>query len=175
MTMAKIKRNPAAVEIAKQILAQYQPDSAEDVQGALKDIFGPLFEEMLKAELDNHLGYQINSKEVKNTENRRNGYSPKKVKTSMGEVEIQTPRDRDGSFEPQVIPKRSSDVSDIENKVLAMYARGMSQRDISATINDIYGFEISHEMVSQITDTILPLVEDWRTRPLKPCYVMLYK
>ena len=172
--MAKIKRNPAAVEIANKILENYNPESVEDMQDALKDIFGPMFEGLLKGELNHHLGYESNSKETKSTDNRRNGSTPKTLKTSMGEVPIEAPRDRDGSFEPLIIPKRTKDVSAIENKVLAMYARGMSQRDISSTIEDIYGFKVSHEMISDITDTILPEVEEWRNRPLKKCYPFIF-
>lgn len=172
--MAKIKRNPAAESIAHEILKNYNPESVEDMQAALKDIFGPMFEGLLKGELNHHLGYESNSKEDKSTSNRRNGSTPKTLKTSMGEVKINSPRDRDSSFEPQIIPKRSKDVSAIESKVLAMYARGMSQRDISSTIEDIYGFKVSHEMISNITDVILPEVEAWRNRPLKKCYPFLF-
>src|SRR5690625_4665300 len=88
--------------------------------------------------------------------NRRNGYGKKTLQTSAGEVEIATPRDRDGSFEPQLINKRQKDVSAIEDKVISMYARGMSQRDISATVEEIYGFSVSHDMISDITDTVIP-------------------
>lgn len=172
--MAKIKRNPAAENIALQIIKEYQPESVEDMQSALKDIFGPLFESMLKGELNYHLGYENNSKEPKQTDNRRNGSTPKKLKTSMGEVKINSPRDRDGTFSPQIVPKRTKNVSEIEGKVLTMYARGMSQRDISATIEDIYGFSVSHEMISQITDAVLPEVDAWRSRPLKKCYPFLF-
>ena len=122
--------------MAKEIIAKYKPKTVEDMQNALKDIFGPMFEAMLNGEMDNHLGYDSNDHGAKTTENRRNGYIEKTVRTSQGNVEIKAPRDRDGSFEPQVIPKRSRDVSGIEDKVLAMYARGMSQRDISSTIED---------------------------------------
>src|SRR5699024_2632724 len=114
---------------------------------------------MLKGEMNTHLGYQSNDKKEKETVNRRNGYGKKTVKTSTGEVDIQVPRDRNGSFEPQLIPKRQRDVSAIEDKVISMYARGMSQRDISSTIEDIYGFSVSHEMVSDITDQVLPELE----------------
>ncbi len=172
--MAKIKRNPAAESIADQILKNYNPESVEDMQEALRDIFGPMFEGLLKGELNHHLGYESNSKEPKDTDNRRNGSTPKTLKTTMGEVKIDSPRDRDGSFEPQIIPKRSKDVSAIEDKVLSMYARGMSQRDISSTIEEIYGFSVSHEMISDITDTILPEVEEWRSRPLKKCYPFMF-
>lgn len=144
------------------------------MQNALKDIFGPMFESMLKGEMDHHLGYESNSKEAKETSNRRNGYGKKKLRTSSSEVEIATPRDRDGSFEPKLIPKRSKDVSAIEDKVIAMYARGMSQRDISATIEDIYGFSISHNMISDITDAVIPELEEWQSRPLSNCYAFLF-
>lgn len=172
--MAKIKRNPAAEKIAKAILEEYEVGSVEDMQSALKDVFGPMFEAMLKGELKNHLGYESNSKEPKETTNRRNGTISKTLKTTMGDVPIDAPRDRDGSFEPKIIPKRTRDVSAIEKKVLAMYARGMSQRDISATIEDIYGFEVSAQMISDITDVVLPEVEEWRNRPLKKCYAFLF-
>ena len=105
----KIKRNPAAVEIANKILENYNPESVEDMQDALKEIFGPMFEGLLKGELNHHLGYESNSKEEKATDNRRNGSTPKTLKTSMGPVNIEAPRDRDGSFEPVIIPKRTKD------------------------------------------------------------------
>lgn len=172
--MPKIKRNPAAREIAHLILSQYDPQSSKDLDEALKDILGTAFEEMLQGEMDAHLGYPNNSKEPKDTENRRNGYGKKYVKTTRGEVQIQVPRDRDGSFEPEVLQKRQRDVSGIEDKVLAMYARGMSQRDISKTIEEIYGFSMSHEMISKITDRILPETQEWMNRPLSPCYAFLF-
>ena len=140
------------------------------MQDALKDIFGP----MLQGEMNNHLGYESNDHGIKTTDNRRNGYTNKKVKTSAGEVDIKVPRDRDSSFEPQLIPKRQKDVSEIEENVLAMYAKGMSQRDIAETIEDIYGFEISHETVSQITDCVLDKLDDWQNRPLKRMYTFLF-
>ena len=135
---------------------------------------GPLFEKMLQGELNNHLGYDVHSKEPKEHDNRRNGYGNKTLKTSFGEVAIDVPRDREASFEPELIPKRKRDVSDIEGKVLSMYARGMSQRDIAATVEDIYGFDISHEMISDITDAVLPELEEWQDRPLAKCYAFLF-
>ncbi|MBG7648720.1 IS256 family transposase [Enterococcus faecium] len=144
------------------------------MQDALKDVFGPLFEKMLQGELNNHLGYDAHSKEPKEHDNRRNGYGTKTLKTSFGEVAIDVPRDREASFEPELIPKRKRDVSDIEGKVLSMYARGMSQRDIAATVEAIYGFDISHEMISDITDAVLPELEEWQARPLAKCYAFLF-
>ena len=123
--MARLKRDPKKVALAQAILEAYNPESVEDMNDTLKDLFGPLFESMLQ-----------------------------------GEIEIESPRNRDGSFEPILVPKRKKGVSAIEGKVLAMYARGMSQRDISKTIEDIYGFSVSHEMISDITDTILPELEE---------------
>ncbi|MDN6966883.1 IS256 family transposase [Enterococcus faecium] len=137
-------------------------------------MFGPLFEKMLQGELNNHLGYDAHSKEPKKHDNRRNGYGNKTLKTSFGKVNIDVPRDREASFEPELIPNRKRDVSDIKGKVLSMYARGMSQCDIAATVEDIYGFDISHEMISDITDAVLPELEEWQARPLAKCYAFLF-
>ncbi|HAQ5925540.1 TPA: IS256 family transposase [Enterococcus faecium] len=156
------------------MLNTYQPESVEDMQDVLKDVFGPLFEKMLQGELNNHLGYDAHSKEPKKHDNRRNGYGNKTLKTSFGKVNIDVPRDREASFEPELIPNRKRDVSDIEGKVLSMYARGMSQCDIAATVEDIYGFDISHEMISDITDAVLPELEEWQARPLAKCYAFLF-
>lgn len=167
-------KNGKKNELVNAILEAYQPETAEDVQNALKDIFGPMFEAMLQGEMNNHLGYENNSKEKKETNNRRNGYIDKDIKTSMGEMNIKVPRDRDGSFEPQIIPKRTKDISDIDRKVISMYAKGMSQRDISDTVEDIYGFKVSHEMISQITDCVLEELAEWQGRPLKKCYPFVF-
>lgn len=164
MSVRKNKRSEASKAIAKAILEQYQPKSAKDMQDALKDIFGPMFEAMLQGEMDNHLGYEPNDHCYKDTDNRRNCYTPKKIKTTMGEIDINAPRDREGSFDPKIIPKRSKDVSGIEDKVLSMYAKGMSQRDIADTIEDIYGFEISHDTISTITDRVIDIANEWQNR-----------
>lgn len=174
MAPRKNKRNPESVAIAQAIINQYQPKTVEDMQSALKDIFGPMFEAMLQGELEAHLGYSSNDHGSKSTSNRRNGYSSKTLDSTMGEINIQTPRDREGTFQPQIIPKREKDVSDIEDKVLKMYARGMSQRDIAETIEDIYGFEISHETISTITDQVISVANTWQNRPLKKFYTFLF-
>ena len=167
-------RNKNKNELVKAIIDAYQPETAKDVQDALKDIFGPMFEAMLQGEMNSHLGYENNDKSEKQTQNRRNGYISKNVKTSMGEMTIDVPRDRDGSFEPQIVPKRTKDISDIDKKVLSMYAKGMSQRDISNTIEDIYDFKISHDTISQITDCVLDELNEWQSRPLKKCYPFVF-
>ncbi|MDN6160807.1 MAG: IS256 family transposase [Staphylococcus equorum] len=174
MLLTKSKRDQKSAELAKQILENYQPETVEDMQDALKDIFGPMFETMLKGEMNHHLGYESNNKQEKETDNRRNGYGKKTIKTSSGALDIEVPRDRDGSFSPELIPKRKTDVSAIENKVISMYARGMSQRDISSTIEDIYGFSVAHDMVSDITDQVLPELDEWQTRPLSNCYAFVF-
>ena len=175
LTMARKKKELKANELlARQIIEQYQPETVADMQNALKDIFGPMFETMLQGEMSQHLGYENNERREKETTNRRNGYTKKNVKTSAGEVDIQVPRDREASFEPKLIPKRQRDVSAIEDKVLSMYAKGLSQRDIAETIEDIYGFEISHETISEITDRVIEQLEDWQNRPLKKFYTFLF-
>ena len=156
-------------KIAQQILDNYDLKNTQDVQDALKQVFGPIFEAILKGEMQNHLGYEKNGHTGEST-NTRNGYSKKTLKTSLGEVPISVPRDRQGQFEPQIVKKYQRNVSAIEGKVLAMYARGMSQRDIAATIEDMYGFQLSHEQISNITDCVMEEVDRWRTRPLKPFY-----
>ena len=172
--MARKKRDPKSVELANRIIAEYAPESVEDMENALKDVFGPMFEAMLQGEMNNHLGYSSNDKSDKTTENRRNGYGNKILNTTKGNIEINVPRDRDASFEPQLIKKRQRDVSEIEDKVISMYAKGMSQRDISSTIEDIYGFSVSHEMISDITDAVIPEMEEWQTRPLEKCYTFVF-
>ena len=160
--------------IAKAILEEYQPTSVQEMQDALRDIFGPMFEAMLQGEMDGHLGYKSNDRGAKASPNRRNGYTDKTVKTSMGDIGIRTPRDREGSFNPEIIPKRTKDVSGIEDKILSMYARGLSQRDIAGTIEDIYGFELSHETISAITDRVIDTAREWQNRPLKKFYTFLF-
>lgn len=173
-TMTKKKESARGENLAQQIIEQYNPKSVADMESALKEIFGPMFEAMLKGEMNEHLGYENNDHGAKTTTNRRNGYISKEIKTTSGELEIKVPRDRDGSFEPKIMPKRKKDVSEIESKVLAMYARGMSQRDIAETIEDIYGFEISHETISEITDCVLEELNEWQNRPLKKMYTFLF-
>lgn len=174
MAPRRNKRSEASRAIAKAIIDQYQPTNAEEMQDALKDIFGPMFEAMLQGEMDSHLGYESNDHGYKDTDNRRNGYIHKTVKTTYGDVPVDVPRDRDASFEPQAIPKRTRDVSGIEDKVLSMYAKGMSQRDIASTIEDIYGFQLSAESISAITDRVMGQVEEWQNRPLKKFYAFLF-
>ena len=161
------KRNTKGAAIAQAILEQYQPQTMEDMQEAIKDIFGPMFEAMLQGEMDSHLGYEANDHGYKDTDNRRNGYISKNVKTAYGELPVDIPRDRQATFEPQVIPKRTRDVSGIEDKVMSMYARGMSQRDIADTIEDIYGFESPMRPFPASQTVLSKLLKNGRTVHLR--------
>ncbi len=174
LIMGRKKELKPGEEFAKAIIDKYQPQSVADMRNALKDIFGPMFEAILQGEMQSHLGYKNNDHSPKNTTNRRNGFINKTVNTTEGPVSIKVPRDRDASFEPQIIPKRSRDVSEIQDKVLSMYARGMSQRDIADTIEDIYGFNISHETISEITDKVLEELSEWQNRPLSKLYSFVF-
>lgn len=159
-------------QLLKLIRETYQPETTQDIQNALKDLTSGLIEEMLKAELDNHLDYEYGEKPL--GLNMRNGYSTKTVKSSGGEMDIKVPRDRDGSFEPQVVKKYDKDISNIENQIISMYGRGMTTRDISAHIQEIYGFGVSESMVSKITNKILPTIEEWKQRPLEKTYPFVF-
>jgi transposase-like protein len=149
--------------------------NAQELSNALRDMFAGTMEDMLKAELDEHLGYEKYDQTPKETSNRRNGTMSKTVRTAHeGEVELQIPRDREGSFEPQVVKKGQNDISEIQEKVMSMYAKGLSDRDISAIIEDIYGFTLSHETISRIVERVTPRFEAWQSRQLEGIYAFVY-
>jgi len=122
--------------------------------------------------MDDHLGYE--KSERSNNDDYRNGHKTKRVNSSYGSMEIEVPQDRKSTFEPQVVKKRQKDISDIDQKIISMYAKGMTTRQISETIEDIYGFETSEGFISDVTDKILPQIEDWQNRPLDEVYPILY-
>ena len=148
--------------------------STGDIQAKLKDLFAGTIEQMLEAEMEEHLGYEKNSAAGNNSGNSRNGYGRKKIVSEYGECEIAVPRDRNGEFEPRIIEKRHTRTDEIEEKIMAMYAKGMSQRDIEETIQDIYGAEVSQGMISRITDKIMPEVNEWQNRPLESIYPVVF-
>lgn len=154
------------------LLQEYDIQSAQDIEAALKDLLGGTIQSMLEAELDNHLGYD-NYERSTNTD-YRNGTKPKVLRSSYGEIPIDVPQDRDGDFEPKIVQKRKKDISGIEQKIIAMYAKGLSTRQISEQIEDIYGFDISEGMVSDITDKLLPEIEEWQKRPLSDVYPIVF-
>lgn len=149
-------------------------ENMEDVQALLKNLFKGTIEQMLEAEMEEHLGYEKHNIVGNNSGNSRNGYGKKTIKTELGETEIQVPRDRNGEFEPQVIEKRQTRSDDLENRILAMYAKGMSNRDIEDHLRDIYGVEASASLISRITDKILPAVAEWQSRPLDAIYPIVF-
>jgi len=161
-------------EQVKEIVRGNNFQSVTDVSSYLKDIFKDIIEELLEAELEMKLGYAKDDVSNKNTDNSRNGYSSKTIKSEFGEVDIQVPRDRKGEFEPKIIPKYQRNVSGIEEKIISLYARGMSTRDIEEQIREIYGISISAEMVSKITDRIVPEIKEWQQRPLDPIYPFVF-
>lgn len=161
-------------EHVKEIIRGNNFQSVSDVSGYLKDIFKDLIQELLEAEIETTLGYAKNDDKRKETDNSRNGYSPKTLKSEFGEVQIQVPRDRKGEFEPKIVPKYQRNVSGIEEKVISLYARGMSTRDIEDQIRDLYGINLSAEMVSKITDRIAPEIKEWQQRPLEPVYAFCF-
>lgn len=166
--------SPERKELAKKLVKEFNLKTAADAQNLLKEIFGPMLQGMLEGELDDHLGYDRYERTEDSKPNSRNGYSQKTVTTSYGDVEIDIPRDRNGDFEPQAVKKYQRDVSDIEGKVISMYAKGMTTRDISDHLQEIYGIEASAEMISKITDRILPEAKAWQSRPLDSTYIVMF-
>jgi putative transposase len=146
--------------------------------GDLSDIFQELFregvQEMLKAEMDEHLGYEKHAPESVTFSNSRNGKTSKTVRTKLGNIALEVPRDRDGTFNPQVVPKRSRIMSDIEDHVLSLYTHGMTTRDIESHIREIYGVEMSEATISHITDRIVEHIEQWKTRRLEKIYMVVW-
>ena len=165
--MTERKRN-----IIRQLLEEYEIETAKDIQEALKDLLGGTIKEMMEAEMDEHLGY--GKSERSDNEDYRNGYKSKQVNSSYGSMEIQVPQDRQSTFKPQVVKKRQKDISDIDQKIISMYAKGMTTRQISDTLEDIYGFEASEGFISDVTDKILPQIEDWQNRPLSEVYPVVF-
>jgi len=159
-------------QIIQQLLTEYDINSAEDIQEALKDLLGGTIKEMMEAEMDEHLGYE--KSERSSNDDSRNGYKKKTVNSSYGSFSIDVPQDRKSTFEPQVVKKRQKDISDIDHKIISMYAKGMTTRQISETIEDIYGFDVSEGFISDVTDKILPEIHDWQNRPLDSLYPVVF-
>ena len=158
--------------IISSLLQEYDIKSAEDIQDALKDLLGGTIQEMLEAEMDDHLGYEKYDRSEE--PNYRNGKKTKKIRSRYGDMDIEVPQDRNSSFEPKIVQKRKKDISAIDDKIISMYAKGMTTRQISETIEDIYGCQISEGMVSNITDRLLPEIEEWQNRPLSDVYPIVF-
>lgn len=154
------------------LLQEYDIQSAEDIQDALRDLLGGTIKQMMESEMDEHLGYDRYERSEEN--NYRNGTKTKRVRSKYGEFDIDVPQDRQSTFEPKVVHKRQKDISAIDDKIISMYAKGMSTRQISETIEDIYGFDVSEGMISDITDKLLPEIEAWQNRPLSAVYPIVF-
>ena len=162
-------------EKLREFLQLLDVEDYSDLRSIFKEMVGEVLENGLEAELDDELGYSKYDYRNKYTDNSRNGYSRKSVKTSAGPVEIAVPRDRNGEFEPQIIRKNETSLTgDIEEKIMSMYAKGMTTNDISYHIQDIYGIDVSDSLVSRITDKILPVVKEWQQRPLESIYAVVF-
>ena len=154
------------------LIDEYNIETAEDIQEALKDLLGGTLKSMMEAEMDEHLGYE--SYERSNNPNYRNGTKTKTVRGNFGEIELAVPQDRDSTFEPKIVKKRQKDISDIDQKIISMYARGLTTRQISEQIEELYGFECSEGFISDVTDKILQDITDWQNRPLDDIYPILF-
>ena len=145
-------------------------DLGEVMRGVMKDIIEAIYQ----AELTEFLGYSAYDKSNKHTKNSRNGYTSKQVRSSLGEIDLNVPRDRKGEYEPLIIKKRQKDITGMEDKIISMYAKGMSCRDIQDHLNSIYGVEVSCESISRITDNVLERAREWQNRPLEPIYSIVF-
>ena len=178
--MKKKKKNEteeqrARRELISDFLSAANIQSMDDIQELFKEALSGFMEGSLESELDSELGYEPYDVKNKETDNSRNGHSKKTLRTSMGKVDIEVPRDRNGEFEPKILPKNQTSISqDMENKIISMYAKGMSTSDIEDHIRDIYGLEISDTTVSRITDKVLPVAKEWQQRPLESVYAVVF-
>lgn len=158
--------------IISALIDEYGIETADDIQEALRDLLGGTIRSMMESEMDEHLGY--GSYERSSNDNYRNGVKSKRVRSNYGEFEISVPQDRNSTFEPKIVKKRQKDISDIDQKIISMYAKGLTTRQISEEIEEIYGFECSEGFISDITDKILQNIDDWQKRPLDEIYPIVF-
>ena len=169
--MKKIRREN---KLIKELINQYGVKTTDDIKDMLKDLLGETIQTMLEGEIEEELGYSKYNYEEKDTQNSRNGYSPKSVRSEYGEIELDIPRDRHNEFEPKIIPKYQREITGIEGQIIALYAKGMSNRDIEDHLKSIYGIEVSATMISKITDKIIPEIKEWQTRQLEEVYPIVF-
>lgn len=158
----------------KKLLKEKGVKSLDDFNAFMREVGKEVVETLLDGELTEHLGYEKHDQKAKATDNARNGFTPKTVKSKFGEIDLDVPRDRKADFEPQIVKKRQKDISGLEEKIISMYAKGMTTRDIQAHIKDLYGYEISPETVSSITDKVMERAREWQGRPLDSIYALIY-
>ena len=168
-----MKRNESGKKLLEILKENYEIETAGDLSSALKNLFKDTLQEMMNSEFDTSMGYNKYDKTIEKN-NYRNGTTKKKLKSEFGEFEFETPRDRNGEFEPIIVPKNTRDISGIEEKIISLYGRGLSTREINEQIQDLYGIEVSSTMVSNITDQILPEIREWQNRPLESVYPIVF-
>ena len=161
-------------EQIRELIKEKQLVTAQDVQDMLKEMFADTLQEMREAQLGTELGHPKNGSSPESGSNRRNGHTKKSVRSEYGELELEVPRDREGEFEPTVVKKRQRDVTGIEEQILALYAKGVTVRDIQAHLNQLYGIEVSPTLISNVTNRIMPLIREWQARPLQRAYAVVF-
>lgn len=161
-------------ELLDQLIKEYNIKDTDDIKNMLKDLMGGTIQRMLNSELDDELGYEKYDTQNKETDNSRNGFSKKTVRSEFGEVGLDIPRDRNGEFEPQIVRKHQTEIKGIEGQIIALYGKGMSTRDIESHLNELYGIEVSPTLISKITDRILPEIKEWQNRMLKSVYPIVF-
>src|SRR5688500_713555 len=162
-------------ELIDKLLADCKrPEQIIGENGLLKQLTKAILERAMHAELTDHLGYEKHDSAGYNSGNSRNGKSRKKLKGEFGEIKVETPRDRDGSFEPKILAKHQTRFTGFDDKILSMYARGMSTRDIQAHLEEIYGVEVSPTLISNVTGAVVEEVKAWQDRPLDALYPIVY-
>jgi putative transposase len=165
---------PGAEEVQRELATAKSMDDFFGKDGIFARLFASTLEQMLEAELSEHLGYEPYEAKGRNSGNNRNGKYTKKVRSSEGETTIQVPRDRNGDFEPQLVKRYTANTNELEDKIIGMYAKGMTVRDIQGTLQELYGIDVSPTTLSAITDKVWELVESWQSRPLASLYVIIY-
>ena len=180
MSKTKKNTNKKQINLPSTELVQQELAKAESMDdffgrdGIFAKLFANTLEQMLEAELSDHLGYERHEYSGRNSGNSRNGYYDKKVRSSSGDVKIKVPRDRNGDYEPKIVPKYGKNTNELEEKILGLYAKGISTRDIQDTLIELYGVDVSPTLISKITDKIWDKVEEWQNRPLASIYPIIY-
>ena len=158
----------------RKLLKEKGVKNVDDFNALMSELSKEVVETLLEGELTDHLGFEKYDHDAKTIDNTRNGYSPKKVKSKYGKLELNVPRDRKSEFEPKIVKKYQRDISGLEDKIISMYARGMTTRDIQSHVQEIYNYEISVETVSTITDKVLSHSREWQNRPLDEIYAIVF-
>lgn len=172
--MAKKRERKLPPEFFKKFIEVYDIKNTDDIKAALADMIGGTMQDMLESELEEDLGYEKYDTANKQTDNSRNGYSPKTLRSEYGDVEIDVPRDRKGEYEPQIIKKHQTDIKGLDSQIISMYAKGMSNRDIEEHLHGLYGIDVSPTLISKITDKIIPDIREWQARTLKSLYAVMF-